>query len=202
MGGYNLNDLTIAKASSSQKHDILAINQQTFEDHKEGLPARFFDDGAQSREKLINAALAGKNEKHFILSAFHNSQFAGYIHCYVEPVQTGLKSHDISGVVVDISLPAQFRGKGIGHALLTAAEEEFERLGATRLAANVWQGNEQSYNLFRTTGFEVEMFEFGKRLAPQIQTAAPTTKNNVSAVWRYAIICGPTILAFVLLYFL
>lgn len=196
-----MNDLTIGKANPSHKYDILAINQQTFEDHKELLPARFFDDGAQSREKLINAALAGKNEKHFILSAFHNSQFAGYIHCFVEHVQTGLKSHDISGLVVDLSLPAQFRGKGIGHALLTAAEEEFERLGATRLAANVWQGNEQSYNLFSTTGFEVEMFEFGKRLAPQIQTAAPTTKNGVSVIWRYATIWGPT-MVIVLLYLL
>lgn len=199
MGVNSLTDVKIAKAHSSQKREILTINQQTFENHRKRLPTRFYEDGSQSREKLISAALSGESDKHFILSAIHGNECAGYVHCFVEAVQTGLKSHDVSGLVVDLSLSDRFRGQGIGRALLAAGEVECKRLGATRIGANVWQGNEHSYYLFGAAGFEVEMFEFGKRLAPELLTAAPTTTKNASSTWRYAVIWGLFILVLTVL---
>jgi ribosomal protein S18 acetylase RimI-like enzyme len=52
-----------------------------------------------------------------------------------------------------LSVRPGWRGRGVGSALLGAAEKRLERLGATRIDAMVLDGNELGQNLWRARGY-------------------------------------------------
>ncbi|MGN9810052.1 GNAT family N-acetyltransferase [Micromonospora sp. BQ11] len=65
----------------------------------------------------------------------------------------------------DIEVDPGFRGRGLGRALLAAAEATARDHGATHLELNVFGDNPTAIGLYSTAGFEVVTQQMRKRLS-------------------------------------
>ncbi|MEV1146579.1 GNAT family N-acetyltransferase [Micromonospora sp. NPDC049799] len=65
----------------------------------------------------------------------------------------------------DIEVDPEFRGRGLGRALLAAAEATARDHGATHLELNVFGDNPAAIGLYSTAGFQVVTQQMRKRLA-------------------------------------
>jgi ribosomal protein S18 acetylase RimI-like enzyme len=68
--------------------------------------------------------------------------------------------------IFDIEVFAEHRGRGLGRALLSAAEEEVARHGAANLGLNVFGSNEVARRLYESAGYVVITQQMQKRLTP------------------------------------
>lgn len=64
--------------------------------------------------------------------------------------------------VFDVVVEPAWRGRGIGRAVMTAAEDEVRRTGQTRIALNVWGANEVAQRLYRSLGYRVTSVHMAK----------------------------------------
>ncbi len=63
-----------------------------------------------------------------------------------------------------IEVEPEWRGRGVGHRLLSAAEVEVRRLGATSIALNVFGENRVARHLYESSGYEVTSLQMRKSL--------------------------------------
>jgi ribosomal protein S18 acetylase RimI-like enzyme len=68
--------------------------------------------------------------------------------------------------IYDIEVFADHRGRGLGRALLSAAEEEVARHGVANLGLNVFGSNEVARRLYESAGYVVTTQQMRKRLRP------------------------------------
>ena len=68
--------------------------------------------------------------------------------------------------IFDIEVFVEHRGRGLGRALLTAAEEAVARHGRTRLGLNVFGSNEVARRLYESAGYVVTTQQLQKQLRP------------------------------------
>ncbi|MGR3500805.1 GNAT family N-acetyltransferase [Pseudaestuariivita sp.] len=57
------------------------------------------------------------------------------------------------------------RRRGIGRALLRAAEDEAKRIGASEITLETWAANTEAHKAFEASGFEIARFLYAKTLA-------------------------------------
>jgi ribosomal protein S18 acetylase RimI-like enzyme len=69
------------------------------------------------------------------------------------------------GYVSDLVVSAKYRGRGIGRALLRAAEARARQAGADTLRVSAKAGNTSALSLYSTEGFENSEIYLEKRLA-------------------------------------
>ena len=67
--------------------------------------------------------------------------------------------------IFDIEVEAEYRGRGYGRALLTAAEQECRRRGIESLALNVFGSNAVARSLYESAGYEVTTMQMRKVLS-------------------------------------
>jgi ribosomal protein S18 acetylase RimI-like enzyme len=76
--------------------------------------------------------------------------------------------------VFDIEVAAEHRGRGLGRALLAAAEAEVARHGVGHLGLNVFGSNTVALRLYESAGYTVVTQQMHKRVGPQTDgPAAP-----------------------------
>lgn len=104
------------------------------------------------RERVV--AMLRDHPTSLVLLAFVAGEPVGVATCffglstfYAQPL---LNIHDLA------VLPA-YRGRGIGRALLGAAEERARRAGCCRLTLEVLENNERARGLYRSFGFADSM---------------------------------------------
>lgn len=71
--------------------------------------------------------------------------------------------------IYDIEVFAEHRGRGLGRALLSAAEREVARQGIGKLGLNVFGSNEVARRLYDSAGYVVTTQQMQKRLEPTAQ---------------------------------
>ena len=69
------------------------------------------------------------------------------------------------GLVSDLVVTAKHRGRGVGRALLRAAEERARQAGADALRLSVKASNTAALSLYSVEGFEQSEIYLEKRLA-------------------------------------
>jgi ribosomal protein S18 acetylase RimI-like enzyme len=69
-----------------------------------------------------------------------------------------------TGWIYDIEVFGEHRGRGLGRALLAAAEQEVARHGVAKLALNVFGSNEVARRLYDSAGYVVITQQMEKRL--------------------------------------
>ena len=72
-----------------------------------------------------------------------------------------------TGHVIDIAVTREGEGRGVGRALLEAAERWAEHAGYPWLTLHVFAGNDRARRLYEKSGYEVEWTRMLKRLGSQ-----------------------------------
>jgi ribosomal protein S18 acetylase RimI-like enzyme len=78
----------------------------------------------------------------------------------------------------DIEVVAEHRGRGLGRALLTAAERTARERGAHALELNVFGYNTTALNLYATSGYRVTTQQMRKDLRPDAGSAADPARAD------------------------
>jgi ribosomal protein S18 acetylase RimI-like enzyme len=73
----------------------------------------------------------------------------------------------VAGHVVDIAVAREGEGRGVGRALLAAAERWAEDAGYPWLTLHVFEGNDRARHLYEKMGYEVEWTRMLKRVSPR-----------------------------------
>lgn len=178
-----MRDLSFGKAKDTDRREILEQCQKTSELHFKTVP-HVFPKGYNNNARLIDAAITSNFEDASVYVAKANLDLIGYAAFLLRSKDLGTNQHECVATVVDIWVHPDARNQGIAKRLLAYCENELVALGATRMDANVWKGNEGSKSLFSC--FEREMTQFSKRIAktkignaPDLETPE-TPRNNKS----------------------
>jgi ribosomal protein S18 acetylase RimI-like enzyme len=102
-----------------------------------------------SKQVAVLAGLAATPGA-FSLLAYVDSEAVGLANCF-----TGFSTFAARPLVNihDLSVSAEWRGRGIGRALLNAVEARAREIGAAKVTLEVLSGNEPAKALYRAVGF-------------------------------------------------
>ena len=97
---------------------------------------------------------------HWYVARTLADEVVGYLWLATEPTDP------ITAVawIYAIEVEPRYRGRGIGHRLLYAAELEARRLGARAIALNVFGANHVARQLYDSSGYEVTSLQMRKSL--------------------------------------
>jgi ribosomal protein S18 acetylase RimI-like enzyme len=73
-------------------------------------------------------------------------------------------SGELRGWVLQLQVSREFRGRGVGKALMSLAEEWTSERGMSRIGLNVGVGNEEAIRLYQSAGLGIEGYNMGKRI--------------------------------------
>jgi GNAT superfamily N-acetyltransferase len=71
---------------------------------------------------------------------------------------------DLSGRIIALVIGNELRKRGIGRALVAAAEREFAGQGVTRIAVNARLTRKEAHQFYEALGYERNGFRFVKKL--------------------------------------
>jgi ribosomal protein S18 acetylase RimI-like enzyme len=69
--------------------------------------------------------------------------------------------------IYDIEIDPAFRGRGLGRAAMLLAEDQARQRGISRIALNVFGGNDVARGLYRSLGYVESSVQMAKDLAPE-----------------------------------
>ncbi len=97
---------------------------------------------------------------HWYIARTQADEIVGYLWLATEPTDpiTG------GAWIYAIEVEPGYRGRGLGHQLLDAAELEARRLGARAIALNVFGANHVARQLYESSGYEVTSLQMRKTL--------------------------------------
>lgn len=87
---------------------------------------------------------------------------------------------DPVGHVIDIAVVPSAEGRGVGRALLEAAERWAVDAGYRYLTLHVFAGNDRARRLYERVGYEIEWTRMLKRLRPADREATPYGRTEES----------------------
>jgi ribosomal protein S18 acetylase RimI-like enzyme len=74
--------------------------------------------------------------------------------------------NDFSGRIMALVVSTDSRGRGIGRALVTAAEKDFSKRKITRIAVNTHLTRKEAHKFYESLGYIRNGFRFVKNLRP------------------------------------
>lgn len=105
---------------------------------------------------------ASKDENVSAYIAYHEGGAAGYMLISKKDHLETPFTNSFTVIHIDqICVDGEFKGKGIGKALVEFAKEYAKKMDINRVEMNYWSKNENSGEFFRSQGFET----FNERLA-------------------------------------
>ena len=130
--------------------EIVAGEVRCLDDFFEGRHAGYVDgslDAARDRRTLLVAELDGRP--------------AGFT--FLEPA-VDYFTGQADGHIGMVAVAETAEGKGVGAALMRAAEDWARRNGYPRLHLNVFAGNDRARRIYERTGYEIETIRYVKKL--------------------------------------
>lgn len=146
--------------------DLPVVSQMAAEmirQHHEADPMRFFVIEGQEKEyeEYLTGELRDTNAVVFV--AEEGKDIIGYVYARVEP-RNWYELVDEHGRLHDVFVAKDFRGLGIGKALIKVAADYLVARGMKIVVATIRSGNEASIGAFDSCGWKPTMTEMTFRL--------------------------------------
>lgn len=138
----------------------LASNQRTYGSHILPEPNR-----GVIRDTLARHAVTGG-----LRAARHSDEIVGFVSFELE--RGAYESDETRGVVRNVYVDPEYRGRGIGGDLVSAAEAALADAGATVVALEAMAGNERARGFYRRRGYTPHRVQFEKPLDGDAATGA------------------------------
>ncbi|MEO0357887.1 MAG: GNAT family N-acetyltransferase [Pseudomonadota bacterium] len=153
-------DTVITFAQRHHVEEISALYRSTWIKHH-GLHPDVFgpDPGSDWFRNIIHRSVTHTEtsrtaDKPMIFAAAHEGNFAGYV--MLTYLDGSKARNSLHFEIADICVADAYRGSGVGTQLIDHAKSVADRMGANRISARVWDGNDPSYKLFQDSGFQVQ----------------------------------------------
>lgn len=168
----------VRSATPADLPEIGRLGALLVEEHYDFDPQRFLAPGPQTPAdyaSFISTQLDDPNKT--VLVADDDGSVVGYAFGAVE-------GHDFlafrgpAGVLHDLIVAADYRGRGVGRLLLNAALDFFKSRGVPRVVLSTAEQNGTAQRLFATMGFRRTMIEMTRNLTdPASWHCWPSTTN-------------------------
>ena len=145
--------MEIRRATLEEAELLVTLNDPVQKMHAEEHPHFFkYPVDQAGMAKLFRDELASEQNAFYI--AWEDDQPLGYIWCMVQSRPENLIVHAFKRVTVDqISVNPDCRGKGVGKALMLAAEEFARECDTTNLGLSTWAFNTGAHGFFEEMGY-------------------------------------------------
>ena len=156
--------LTIRPARPADMPAVGRLGAMLVAEHHDFDPARFIP-STPNTPKGYGDYLGTQLDKPdvIVLVAERNGALVGYTYAAVEGMDY-MALRGPAGAFYDIVVDPAERGRGVGHALLSATIAELERRGAPRVVLSTAERNDSAQRLFARAGFRRTMIEMTKEL--------------------------------------
>lgn len=139
---------------------LLDLNDQTFAEHHERNPQDFPLQAKSNFWKFVLEAqfpktlglFRKKEAKNILIVTDENDKIQGYL-LYEEGYIERAKEETRYYRIIDISIFADYRGNGIGRALMDRFHSDVSGTKYSYIQAEVWDGNDASENLFASLDY-------------------------------------------------
>ncbi len=186
MGNGGLNNVILRDAIPADHDAIVAISTITQHEHEARLPDIFLPGSDHEMPDTFAAALANLpriDDAPFarLIVACQNDHVIGHALMLFCQTATAPDLYDLQCHIHDLSVHPDFRGRGIGTALMAKALDVSREEGATDLQGYVWQGNAASKQLFAKAHFVPAATLFSKRLGAPLRRSTPLSARTDQA---------------------
>jgi ribosomal protein S18 acetylase RimI-like enzyme len=156
--------ISTRKATEADLEALQRLWRQADELHAEIRPDFFrVPDGPQPSLRQLRELLGGWERT--VLVAEHQQALVGLVQVGVFDTPTGAgKVQRRRGRVDDIVVDAEHRRRGVGRALMAAAEHWCRQRGAAQLVLTVWTGNRNADAFYEALGYASISMVLGREL--------------------------------------
>jgi ribosomal protein S18 acetylase RimI-like enzyme len=157
-------DVTVRHATSADLAAIGALGALLVKEHHDFDPERFL--AARDRTPVDYAAFLSKQldgATTAVLVAEENGKVIGYSYAALEGYDY-MTLRGPAGVLHDIIVEPEHRGRGVGRLLLEATLAYLTSRGAPRVVLSTAEQNEPAQRLFASVGFRRTMVEMTREL--------------------------------------
>ena len=144
----------------------LASDQRTYDSHILPEPNR-----GVIRDTLARHAVTGE-----LRAARYGDEVVGFVSFELE--RGAYESDETRGIVRNVYVDPEYRGRGIGGALLDAAETALADAGATVIALEAMAGNDRARGFYRRRGYAPHRVQFEKPLDREAAVEPPDAEEN------------------------
>ncbi len=107
------------------------------------------------------AAIGGSNDRRVLIAEDEDGKRLGFVH-----LETAVDffTHERHGHISTIVVAPDAEGRGVGQALLTAAEKWTRERGYRLLTLNVFEANTAARRLYERAGFRIDTIKYARLL--------------------------------------
>lgn len=154
---------------------ILALYSATLDKHAELHPDHFSRETPVARDLLKN--MLSKRSKGAAFVAEEDGAIVGWAGFERFAIPASRNRHDVLGLIIDLTVAEQARGRGVGTALAETLVEGARARGITYLHADVWRGG-PSAGVLRRAGIMPVKTVHELRLAERRPGPPPGVRLN------------------------
>ena len=154
------------EATESDLAAICALGMQVNTLHHEAFPRHFAPPADPMRDSAHWATSLAQPMATIFVAELQPGQLAGFITVAVQDEAHSLLQPMRIGRIGTVGVTSEWRGHGIGRALMQRAQDWVQARGATELRLHVWAFNEAARRLYDELGYELRMLTLAKPLAP------------------------------------
>ena len=133
---------------------LAQLNAYVQDLHAQGEPRMFKPADAAAAEEMFRDAL-GADATVVLLAEIKNESVGYLMAAELEAAETASLQARRSLLIRHLSVAADARQRGVGRALMAAAEQEARRRGVDTMTLDHWAFNETAARFFAQQGFEV-----------------------------------------------
>ena len=149
-------NVTIKKACSSDRNEILRLLKQISAYHQVGRPDIFRAGSAKYSEDEFEAILQDANKPVFV-AADENNNVLGYVFCKVIHYKSHAVFNDFDSLYIDdFCVDESVRGKHIGKLLFETVKDYAKEIGVYNIDLNVWEFNENAKKFYESCGMTTQ----------------------------------------------
>jgi diamine N-acetyltransferase len=149
-------ETTIRKATPQDYDELCIVIDEGDALHRDNVPQRFQKPTGPVRDRdYILGLLADENVGLFV--AEQEGKLVGFVHVIIRdapplPILVPRRY----AIIDSIAVRKEYRGQGIGHALMAQAHDWATAKGATTVELNVYDFNKQAIAFYRSLGYEIQ----------------------------------------------
>ena len=144
--------ITISKARLIDADEIGSIAFQTAQIHYKSVQNEFKKPTLKTQIGYIKKSI--ENKDILVLKANIRKQIVGYVVVYINTYPKAYFKHNKRAFIGSIGVDENFRGQGVGKALLTGVEKEVKKCGISVIEIDVYTFNQVAEKLYHSCGFE------------------------------------------------